>query len=171
MCKIFGCKPILGRRQSILWVFPATLRFWETQNQTCHLFVLQIWTAWTDAFFATQILRHISLQLTATHCNSLHHTATHCNLLQLTLCLKICVATFELIQNLATLILEKLQGFYGSLPPIPLLHTTTGWRRLIGSPKLQIIFHKRATNCRSLLRKMTYKDKGSYESSPPNYAD
>jgi len=43
----------------------------------------------------------------------------------------------------------------------------TGWRRLIGSPKLQIIFHKRATKCRSLLRKMTYKDKGSYESSPP----
>jgi len=44
---------------------------------------------------------------------------------------------------------------------------STGWRRLIGSPKLQIIFHKRATKFRSLLRKMTYKDKGSYESSPP----
>jgi len=43
----------------------------------------------------------------------------------------------------------------------------TGWRRLIGSPKLQIISHKRATTHRSLLRKMTYKDKGSYESSPP----
>ena len=46
-----------------------------------------------------------------------------------------------------------------------LIHT--GWRRLIGSPKLQIIFHKRATKYRSPLRKMTYKDKGSYESSPP----
>jgi len=43
----------------------------------------------------------------------------------------------------------------------------TGWRRLIGSPKLQIIFHKRATKYRLLLRKMTYKDKGSYESTPP----
>ena len=43
----------------------------------------------------------------------------------------------------------------------------TGWRRLIGSPKLQIIFHKRAIRYRSLLRKMMYKDKGSYESSPP----
>ena len=43
----------------------------------------------------------------------------------------------------------------------------TGWRRLIGSPKLQIILHKRATKYRALLRKMTYKDKGSYESSPP----
>ena len=42
----------------------------------------------------------------------------------------------------------------------------TRWRRLIGSPKLQIIFHKRATKYRSLLWKMTYKDKGSYESSP-----
>ena len=46
------------------------------------------------------------------------------------------------------------------------LTTTTGWRRLIGSPKLLIIFHKRATKYRSLLRKMTYKDKASYESSP-----
>ena len=44
---------------------------------------------------------------------------------------------------------------------------TTGWRRLIGSPKLQIIFHKRATKYRSLLLEMTCKDKGSYESSPP----
>jgi len=43
----------------------------------------------------------------------------------------------------------------------------TGWQRLVGSPKLQIIFHKRATKYRSLLRKMTYKDKLSYESSPP----
>jgi len=43
----------------------------------------------------------------------------------------------------------------------------TGWRRLIGSPKLQIIFHKRATKCRALLRKMTYSDKVSYESSRP----
>jgi len=42
----------------------------------------------------------------------------------------------------------------------------TRWRRLIGSLKLQIIFHKRATKYRSLLREMTYKDKGSYESSP-----
>jgi len=32
---------------------------------------------------------------------------------------------------------------------------------------LQIIFHKRATKYRSLLPKMTYKDKGSCESSPP----
>ena len=43
----------------------------------------------------------------------------------------------------------------------------SGWRRLIGSPKLQIIFHKTANKYRSLLQNMTYKDKGSYESSPP----
>ena len=47
------------------------------------------------------------------------------------------------------------------------IHIYTGWRRLIGSPKLQIIFHKRATKYRSLLRKMTFEDKGTYESSPP----
>jgi len=43
----------------------------------------------------------------------------------------------------------------------------TGWRRLIGCLKLQVIFRKRATNYRALLRKMTYKDKASYDSTPP----
>jgi len=42
-----------------------------------------------------------------------------------------------------------------------------GWRRLIGSPKLLITFHERAIKYRSILRKTTCKDKGSYESSSP----
>jgi len=49
----------------------------------------------------------------------------------------------------------------------PVLRDVYCVRGLIGSPKLQIIFHKRATKYRSLLRKMTFKDKGSYESWPP----
>ena len=43
----------------------------------------------------------------------------------------------------------------------------TGWRRSIGCLISWITFRKLATNYRALLRKMTYKDKGSYESSPP----
>jgi len=45
----------------------------------------------------------------------------------------------------------------------------TGWRRLVGCLKLQIIFGKRATNYRALLRKITYKDKAFYyyDSMPP----
>jgi len=46
-------------------------------------------------------------------------------------------------------------------------HDSTGWRRPIGCLNLQVIFRKRATNYRALLRKMTYKDKTSYASSPP----
>ena len=38
----------------------------------------------------------------------------------------------------------------------------TGWRRPTGRLKLQVIFCKRATNYRNLLRKMTCKDKASY---------
>ena len=34
----------------------------------------------------------------------------------------------------------------------------TGWRRFIGCFKLQVIFRKRATNYRALLRKMNYED-------------
>jgi len=45
--------------------------------------------------------------------------------------------------------------------------TNKGWRRPIGGLKLQVIFHKRATNYRALLRTMTYKDKASYGSLPP----
>ena len=33
--------------------------------------------------------------------------------------------------------------------------------------KLQVIFRKRATNYRALLRKMIYEDKASYDSMPP----
>ena len=42
----------------------------------------------------------------------------------------------------------------------------TGWRRLIGCLKLQVILCKRATDYRALLTKMTYKDKASYDSTP-----
>ena len=45
---------------------------------------------------------------------------------------------------------------YTHTTPYP-LWKGTGWRRFIGSPKLQIIFHKRATKYRSLLREMNYK--------------
>ena len=44
---------------------------------------------------------------------------------------------------------------------------TTGWRRPIGCLISQITFRKLATNHRALLRKKTYKDKASYDSTPP----
>ena len=43
----------------------------------------------------------------------------------------------------------------------------TGWRRPIGCLKLQVIFRERATNYRARLRKMTYDDKASDDSTPP----
>ena len=43
----------------------------------------------------------------------------------------------------------------------------TGWWRSIRCLKLQVIFRKRANNCRALLRKTTYKGKVSYDSTPP----
>jgi len=49
-----------------------------------------------------------------------------------------------------------------------ILVPSTGWRRLRGCLKLQVIFRKRATNYRALLRKMTYEDKASYDSTPPS---
>ena len=49
--------------------------------------------------------------------------------------------------------------------PIPFVcdwRCYTGWWRLIGCLKLWVIFRKRATNYRALLRKMTYEDKASW---------
>jgi len=44
--------------------------------------------------------------------------------------------------------------------------TCTRWRRRIGCLKLLVIFRKRATKYRALLRTMTCKDKASYDSTP-----
>ena len=38
----------------------------------------------------------------------------------------------------------------------------TEWQRLIGCLKLQVFFHKKVTNYRALLQKITCKDKASY---------
>ena len=110
----------------------------------------------------------------ATHCNTLQHTATHCNTLMLYWWYKSCLAYCNTLQHTATHCntLQHTATHCNTLQHTALVLVTrvsggTGWRRLIGSPKLQIIFHKRATKYRSLLRKMTYKDKGSYDSSPP----
>jgi len=42
----------------------------------------------------------------------------------------------------------------------------TGWRKLAGCLKLQVICYNRATNYRALLRTMTCKDKASYDLPP-----
>ena len=47
----------------------------------------------------------------------------------------------------------------------------TGWRRPTGCLKLQVIFCKRATNYRALLRKMISKDRAYYGSSTPCMTD
>ena len=48
--------------------------------------------------------------------------------------------------------------FPASRSSLDLLVWNTGWRRLIGCLKLQVIFRKRAANYRALLRKITHDD-------------
>jgi len=75
---------------------------------------------------------------TRAHCITLQHTTTHCN-------------------PLLRVLMVRCQKS-------ALLQV---WRRLIGYLKLQVIFRKRATKYRALLRKITCKDKASYDSTPP----
>jgi len=56
----------------------------------------------------------------------------------------------------------QFRGYYESSPP-----WNTGWRTCIGCLTLQVSLRTRVTDYRALLRKMTYKDKASYASSPP----
>ena len=50
---------------------------------------------------------------------------------------------------------------------MPLQTHRTGWRRIIGCLKLQVILRKKATNYMVLLRKMTYEDQASHDSMLP----
>ena len=52
---------------------------------------------------------------------------------------------------------------------VHILDTRTGWQGLIGCLKLQVVFRKRATNYRALLRNMTWRDKASCDSTPTQY--
>jgi len=51
----------------------------------------------------------------------------------------------------------------------PLWRAAAPWLKPLRLPRtqLQVIFHKRATNCRAFLRKMTHKDKAFYGSWAP----
>ena len=121
----------------------------------------------------SQIRFFKALSLSKRHINSLclSRKQARKDARALALCTCPCILACEpaLALCLAHLFLHLALQTYSSscLAHLLLPCTPTGWRRLIGSPKLQIIFHKRATKYRALLRKMSYKDKGSYESSPP----
>jgi len=89
-----------------------------------------------------------------THCNS----ALHMSRTRTATVLYIC-------HTLAATVLYKCHAHTATALYIDsALHTV--WRRPIGCLKLQVIFCKRATNYRALLRKMTCKDKASYDSTP-----
>jgi len=141
-----------------------------------------------------------TLQHTATHCNTLQHTATHCNtryICNYFILITHYSATCVIIQSewyisyahtahhktlyhvkvchlrlkmCSCVMIQQKDIFLHSHRTLQHSVTRTGWRRLIGCLKSQVIFRKRATNSRALLRnlrKMTYEDKASYDSTPP----
>ena len=71
------------------------------------------------------------------------------------ICASACSACETCLRNLVCIYIYSRICIYTYVS----MHIYTGWRRLIGSLKLQIIFHRRATKYRSLLQKINYKDK------------
>jgi len=99
-------------------------------------------------------VRHVTYEWVMPYANNSWHTRKHMWR----------AARQTLKKKLKKNIVSLMNAFYSDLTPTEL---RTGWRRPTGSFKLQIILHKRATTYRLLLRNMTHKDKGSYESLPP----
>ena len=101
------------------------------------------------------------MSMSATHCNTLqytpHHAATRYDTLHCCGRNRSQPRSRHLLCDMST---REREG-------ARVQRWRTGWRKLMGSPKLQIILNKIATEYKSLLRKMTYKDKGSYEFLPP----
>jgi len=64
--------------------------------------------------------------------------------------------------------ISDMTHFYVTWPTCMTARLGTGRRRCIGCLKLQVSFCKRATNCRAVLRKLTYKDKAFYDAKPPS---
>ena len=94
----------------------------------------------------------------------------HVILITLCVCVCVCVCVFDPWQ----LLLLHYNSFITSSwiqssrrSRISRCVDRTGWRRLIGCLKLQVIFRKRVTNYRALLQKMTYEDTASYDFTPP----
>jgi len=157
----------LARRCRFLGFPRATCHSWDSQEQLdmhhrtreiTQLYMLQR-TA-TDSHSHCQIVQHPATSTTlhiATHCNTLtlilQNPATSSNTFTLTLRHAV---TRTQVQNGVCYITGKSHNST----------SCTGWRRLIGCLKLQVIFRKRATNYSALLRKMTYEDKASYDSAP-----
>jgi len=108
-----------------------------------------------DTYIHTYICIYIYIHVHVYTCACIHVCCFFVHLISLPLSIYMYMCTFINIHT------------YIQIYVYICIYTRTGWRRLIGSPKLQIIFPKRATEYRSLVRKMTYEDKGSYESSPP----
>ena len=115
-------------------------------------------------------------------CSMLHHGALRCTVLHCVICAALCctllhygVATISRLLKIIGLFCKRdlwkrrNSGTHCNTlqHSSKVLHFATGWRRLIGCLKLQVIFRKRATNYRALLWKVAYKDKASYDSTPP----
>jgi len=98
------------------------------------------------------------LQCVAVCCSALQCIAVYCSVLQ---CVAVCRSVLQYVAVSLTNANSNIVQCdrFCQMYVVCCLLSVTGWRKLIGSPKLQIIFHKIATKYRSLLRKMTYKDK------------
>ena len=115
----------------------------------------------------------LTLLRTATHCNTLQHTATHCN--------KEVPSRRSLVSHymgsqLAFCSWKETCNWrhpvHLEIHRIPSVARLLYWSlvshyRCIGCLKLHVTFDERAAKHRALLRKITYKDKAFYDSTPP----
>jgi len=119
---------------------------------------------WYTVLVKTLLVWHICMHLyIRIYVHMPIHTHTHINIH-----IHICIYSHPFLLCWFIFFLKLSLFYYGLLWVIfVLLWFTTGWRTSIGCLISWITFLKSATHYRALLRKMTYKNKASHESSPP----
>jgi len=95
-----------------------------------------------------------------------------CSVLQCVLqCVAVCVAEwcsmFDVSNSRDASFKRYIHRAYPSISPEMNSSTDAAWRRPLGCLKLQVIFRKRATKYRAILREITYGDKALNDSTPP----
>ena len=110
----------------------------------------------------------------ARHCFLFHNCVCACVCVRVCVCVCACLSLYVCVYVCvyASVTQQACVYVHTSRPTNSLYgKSCTGWRRPIGCLKLQVIFRKRATNYRALSRKMTYKDKASYDSTTPHCSE
>jgi len=138
-----------------------------------HMWDMTHWYVWHDSFICVTWLIHM-WNMTHSYvwhdsfmCDMTHPCACHHSSICVTWLVQTCDMTHSYAWHDSFICVTWLIHICHSSYIRDTECVGTGWQGPIACLELQVVFRKRATNYRTLLRKMTYEEKAFYGSSPP----